>query len=145
MFTLGGSPYFFFENSHECTTAGRCFTHGGCRCYSKVWAVWKWSGHRRVFTILDVDCRHMNISPPDQLFGWMYPRKVHQVLARNFDDNANVICRCRKGPACHGFQERRRRGGGLWELELPRDCSRHLKKLIQCASQWGNYLACGTC
>ena len=52
-------------------------------------------------TILGVDCRHMNISPPDQLFGEGEPRKVHHVLARNSDGNTMVICRCREGPTCH--------------------------------------------
>ncbi len=77
------------------------------------------------FPILDVDCRRMNIRPPEQLFGWVYPRKVHHVLARNSDGNAMVICGCRKGPTCQLSGDG---GGTCGKLELLRDCSRHLEK-----------------
>ena len=63
-------------------------------------------------TISGVDCRHMNISPPDQLLGEGIPRKVHHVLARNFNSNAMVICRCREGLTYQLSGE-----GVLWEAQ----------------------------
>ncbi len=67
-------------------------------------------GPGEFLTILGVGCRHMNISPPDQLLGRVYPREVHHVLARNFGGSPMVICKCREGPTCQLSGE-----GGLVE------------------------------